>query len=932
MHIASATSSLKSGYLQVVSALVAIYLLCLTIIFLTATTKYHLSWFGFMLLSVFTCLYFLLFHGIRSAFAAWLLHLAIGIFILGYLTEFADKNIWSARDNEHYDGAEFAPVFTLIRLLPLLLVVEWAVTRPVIKWGSALMLGATATYLLALILFSDPFSLHSSPFRIAFELNCVLLASAIFIILCWVPSVRDWLNQVGRFRGNARQGVADYGFNILCLTLATAFAIIIAVQTYWSNQMVLSGENRRLNVFATNLYENFIDTHSEASRFISNHMPPDNNDANPNTKSSREYNLRINNELPHVLAVTRGPDYSDTKTIYLRRNGKPKAISSQTMEFRKLSAGDGKTELSIAFLDTSSISATKINAYDNIYVEIDYPHQVDFGGLDWMIFDKEPERVLFQSYRSSVIDPSSYVQYDQYSRSRHRFKHPFITEAVRHDEFGLRYNLDLGEPPDLKLSVFTNLEHQTLASAVLANKLAWLYVLMLFVVLATAGLVLYRYHIWWSRYLAFLEKWIVESRPPTHLDLSILEISQLHEKIEALIFDRTRELDVNRRLASRLAAEHAELESIQSAAPKLILVVLSTAGDVVNTNFRARSELRARVGANVGLLAASSPSNHYGELWKGMHRVFLQAKERLGHVEDQLVVGGDDTETSYWMCGVTPYKSGDPESHQQRTRYVVWLSDVTDTVFTRVQAEHNRRLAFLGETVAGMAHEISQPLNTIRLAAQNIQVLLNDPEADKDAIQKKIERIDGQVTRACRLISTLRSHSRRGEVEKKLRDLDMMIRDSLELLEPQLALDEIVVEYTPPDDGLKIVSDNTLFEQIVTNIVLNARDAILSDPNRIVPAIISIETMAKYDSVHVLIGNHGPDIPAPILAKIFNPFFSTKARSSASGMGLGLSLCVSLMSQIHGEIDVVSKQGKTTFVLVFPNLDTSLRYSEERSV
>lgn len=294
-------------------------------------------------------------------------------------------------------------------------------------------------------------------------------------------------------------------------------------------------------------------------------------------------------------------------------------------------------------------------------------------------------------------------------------------------------------------------------------------------------------------------------------------------------------------------------------------------------------------------------------------------KESRDALDEEIAVDTAPGIKSSFLVHVSPYPAVDARTGLPATRYMIWINNVDELVEARTRGEHQARLAMLGETVTGMAHEINQPLNTIALAAQNTLQMIEDPEPDMARVATKLERIVTQVMRASKLIRTMKSHGKlEGEQLERL-SLSDSVAEMVELLQPQLAMSKIELQFRPDKyDAYEAIASSIAVQQVLGNVVFNARDAIEDNPERKHEEIIEIRFSRERGAVAVHVSNQGPEIPKDVLSKIFNPFFSTKSRKKDdSGVGLGLSVCSRMMSELGGKISVKSAFGETEFVMSF---------------
>lgn len=219
----------------------------------------------------------------------------------------------------------------------------------------------------------------------------------------------------------------------------------------------------------------------------------------------------------------------------------------------------------------------------------------------------------------------------------------------------------------------------------------------------------------------------------------------------------------------------------------------------------------------------------------------------------------------------------------------------------RGRALTNARLASLGEMAAGLAHELKQPLQAISLAAENAQFAAQGlalPEIDR-----RLERIIGQAQRAGEIIEHLRRFARgTGDMTRQSEvGLDEVADAVLAMVGPGLREAGVTVEVDLGSPPLRVMGDEIGLEQVLTNLLLNARDAIVQhhggDGRRVI-AITAGE--AAGGRIVLRVSDTGGGIPLEVMDRLFEPFVTTK--DLEKGTGLGLAVCHGLVAAMGGAI------------------------------
>jgi len=238
---------------------------------------------------------------------------------------------------------------------------------------------------------------------------------------------------------------------------------------------------------------------------------------------------------------------------------------------------------------------------------------------------------------------------------------------------------------------------------------------------------------------------------------------------------------------------------------------------------------------------------------------------------------------------------------------------------TQAQLTQAEKMKSLGQLVAGVAHELNNPIGfvhaNLQLLDEYIKKLVEsqgnqgDTERAREAITKLLERSREGTTRVKKIVQDLRTFSRMDHADLQVADLHEEIERTLRLMEPRFK-NNIVVE---TDFGKipRVRCYPGQLNQVFLNLLMNACDAIERD------GTIRIRTRPTPDGVRLEFEDDGPGIPADVQNQIFDPFFTTKP--VGAGTGLGLSLSHGIIERHGGRISVSSDpEGGTTFVIELP--------------
>jgi two-component system, NtrC family, sensor kinase len=257
---------------------------------------------------------------------------------------------------------------------------------------------------------------------------------------------------------------------------------------------------------------------------------------------------------------------------------------------------------------------------------------------------------------------------------------------------------------------------------------------------------------------------------------------------------------------------------------------------------------------------------------------------------------------------VAPLRSA---SNEQNGAIIV-LENVTSRVKLEESLQQSEKLSSIGLLAAGVAHEVNTPLTGVSSYTQMLLGMI--PETDpKHALLLKVQK---QTERATNIAGNLLNFSRAGNhTEYTEVDVNKILDDTLQLLEPQLRKSRVEIVKNYETDLPGIYANAGKLQQVFTNLILNARDAMFDGG-----AITLLTRAGDEDSVVIEVSDNGVGIEPENLSKIYDPFFTTKG--VGSGTGLGLAVTYGIVQEHSGTIEASSEVGRgTTFRLEFPVAD-----------
>ncbi|MGD9634651.1 MAG: PAS domain S-box protein [Pirellulales bacterium] len=227
---------------------------------------------------------------------------------------------------------------------------------------------------------------------------------------------------------------------------------------------------------------------------------------------------------------------------------------------------------------------------------------------------------------------------------------------------------------------------------------------------------------------------------------------------------------------------------------------------------------------------------------------------------------------------------------------------------------HASRLSTVGQMVAEISHEVAQPLNAIgNFAAASEKILEGGVDGQLSTLYEYIRAILDQNQRCVTILGRLRDFSRRSPGTHANCDVCQLLHESCDLMSFELRRSRIRVSFELPKVLPPIRGDRIQLQQLVVNLLTNARDALVeqSDSRR----TIAIRAAAEFDSVVFEVEDTGSGLSDEAKIHLFDPFFTTKRH----GMGIGLSICQSIAKEHGGRIDAVTNaHGGATFRVRLP--------------
>src|SRR6202790_494377 len=243
----------------------------------------------------------------------------------------------------------------------------------------------------------------------------------------------------------------------------------------------------------------------------------------------------------------------------------------------------------------------------------------------------------------------------------------------------------------------------------------------------------------------------------------------------------------------------------------------------------------------------------------------------------------------------------------ERMGALLTLRDLDSIESINTQLQVSERLAALGRITAGVAHEVKNPLNSMRLWLENLKECL-PPDSDSGAKQA-VQVLDKEIDRLDAVVKRFLDFTRPMDVRLEPTQLAVLLKEVLEVAQPQMQKANIQVAQLLPIDVPEVYVDRALLKQAVLNLVLNAGESMPSGGQ------LRLVLSRRGEMAEISVGDTGKGIPPEHRQKIFQLFFTTRP----GGSGIGLASTFRIVQLLNGSIDFSTEVGKgTTFRIELP--------------
>jgi len=252
-------------------------------------------------------------------------------------------------------------------------------------------------------------------------------------------------------------------------------------------------------------------------------------------------------------------------------------------------------------------------------------------------------------------------------------------------------------------------------------------------------------------------------------------------------------------------------------------------------------------------------------------------------------------------------------------RHLVGIGlDLTEQHEAELAIYQSGKLVTLGEMATGLAHELNQPLNAMRLTLDNVAARHAAGALDEEYLLRKLDKLERNVTRASRIIDHMRIYGRRSDKHIAPIEPAEALRGALTIIGSQLSEAGIELRIDTALETMHLLGDLLLLEQVLINLLLNARDAINARRRREGADVAALITVAplRDGAAGVCVCDSGGGVPADIGDRIFEPFFTTKP--VGQGTGLGLALSYGIIRDLDGVLAYYNSGQGACFTIQLP--------------
>ena len=262
-----------------------------------------------------------------------------------------------------------------------------------------------------------------------------------------------------------------------------------------------------------------------------------------------------------------------------------------------------------------------------------------------------------------------------------------------------------------------------------------------------------------------------------------------------------------------------------------------------------------------------------------------------------------------------------PSEYRNKPVLIVAATDITELVEKDSQLIQASKMTNLEKMSAGIAHEINQPLNAIKMGSEYLSMMKERGQSVTDTdLDMVLTQISTQVSRAAEIVGRLKTFSRKADFSREVIRINDCVRSVNKIIGRQITLQNIDLILKLAKNVPSVLAHNNRIEQVIFNLVTNARDAVnerIEEKKDIDRGIITVSTFFDEKTVGLTIADNGTGIEPEHRDLIFESFYTTK--EMGEGLGLGLPIIQGIIKDYNGTIHVESTPGNgAIFTIIFP--------------
>lgn len=386
-------------------------------------------------------------------------------------------------------------------------------------------------------------------------------------------------------------------------------------------------------------------------------------------------------------------------------------------------------------------------------------------------------------------------------------------------------------------------------------------------------------------------------------------ITQSAEQLSRMNRALKAEVEKQKKLAQALSESKAKWQSLVENAPDSIITIDQDEKILFINHLAAGFSMEKVIGTSIYKYLL--PESHE-IVRKSLHQVLKTGQS--SHYQAKGL--GANNSIRYYSSRVGPIRY-----RHEIVGATIIATDITEFVRLEEQFVQNQReVAYLSklnslvELTTALAHEINQPLAAISNYAKGCIRRLENNSIDKQQITGINHHIVAQAERAGDILIRMRSLVKKAEINKAPININETLKESLTYIDPESMPEKFDIEFLLNESLPQISADKVQIQQVIINIVQNALEATITNESS--PPRLHIETTAlNSDYVSIKISDNGGGISEQDRAKIFTPLYSTKPK----GMGMGLSICWSIIEAHRGQLQVTNNSSEgATFQIILP--------------